>query len=141
VDGHLVGEAGAEQAAAHRVVDPEVRGPVVAAPLHLADGPGVTAQCGKHGPLAQLGLQVAVGRRGVDLGEDDVDHPVEEVVLVGDVVVERHRLDVELLGKLAHPLGRGGSRPRAGRVRAGTRPARTPWGVATSATSTRSRSC
>ena len=38
----------------------------------------------------------------LDLAEDDVDHPVEEVVLVGDVVVERHRLDAELLGELAH---------------------------------------
>ena len=38
----------------------------------------------------------------VDLAEDEVDHAVEEVALVGDVVVERHRLDAEDLAELAH---------------------------------------
>jgi len=52
--------------------------------------------------LAQLRLPVAAGQGRLDLAEDDVDHPVEEVVLVVDVVVERHRLDAELLGELAH---------------------------------------
>ena len=31
-----------------------------------------------------------------------VDHAVEELVLVGDVVVERHRLDPERFAELAH---------------------------------------
>ena len=40
--------------------------------------------------------------RQVDLAEDEVDHPVHEIVLVGEVVVEGHRLDPELLAELAH---------------------------------------
>jgi hypothetical protein len=39
---------------------------------------------------------------GRHLGEDAVDHPVEEVVLVGDVLVERHGLHAELVTQLAH---------------------------------------
>ena len=41
-------------------------------------------------------------RRELDLAEDDVDHAVEELVLVGDVLVERHRHDAELLREAAH---------------------------------------
>ena len=41
-------------------------------------------------------------RRRFDLAEDDVDHPVEELVLVRDVVVERHRAYAELVCELAH---------------------------------------
>lgn len=41
-------------------------------------------------------------RGQVDLAEDDVDHAVEDVVLVGHVVVERQGLDPEFLGELAH---------------------------------------
>ena len=47
-------------------------------------------------------LPVGVREGRLDLAEDDVDHAVEEVVLVGDVVVERHRLDAERLAELAH---------------------------------------
>jgi hypothetical protein len=42
----------------------------------------------------------------LDLGEDQVDHPVEELALVGHVVVERHRLHPQGLAELAH--GEGG---------------------------------
>ena len=38
----------------------------------------------------------------VDLADHDVDDAVQNVVLVLDVVVERHRLDAERLGELAH---------------------------------------
>ena len=41
-------------------------------------------------------------RRQLDLAEDEVGDAVQEVVLVGDVVVERHRLDPELLPEPAH---------------------------------------
>src|SRR6185295_17901058 len=44
---------------------------------------------------------VALGRH-LDLARHRVDDPVQEVVLVGHVVVERHRLDAELLTELAH---------------------------------------
>ena len=36
------------------------------------------------------------------LGEDEVDHAVEDVALARDVVVQRHRLDAERLRELAH---------------------------------------
>ena len=42
-----------------------------------------------------------VGGQG-DLGDDEVDHAVEHVVLVGHVVVERHRFDPEPQSELAH---------------------------------------
>ena len=37
-----------------------------------------------------------------DLTDDDLHHPVEEVVLAAHVRVERHRLDPELLAEPAH---------------------------------------
>ena len=37
----------------------------------------------------------------VDLAEDEVDHAIDDRFLVGDVVVDRHRLDVELGCELA----------------------------------------
>jgi hypothetical protein len=55
--------------------------------------------------LAQGRLPVPTGRGHVDLAEDDLDHAVEEVVLARDVVVERHRLDAELLREPAHRQG------------------------------------
>ena len=38
----------------------------------------------------------------LDLCEDDVDHAGDQFVFVGDVVVEGHRGDAELVGELAH---------------------------------------
>jgi len=52
-------------------------------------------------PLPQRLLPVPA-RGQVDLGEDEVDHPVEQGLLAGDVVVQRHRLDPERLPELAH---------------------------------------
>jgi hypothetical protein len=37
----------------------------------------------------------------LDLCRDELDHAVEEVVLVGHVVVEGHRLDLQLAGEPA----------------------------------------
>jgi hypothetical protein len=107
VDGHLDREAGGAQAPEHRVVKPEVGRSVVCAPLHQADRPAVPREGvpRRDRPRAQGRLPVAVRRRGFDLAEDDVDHAVEQVVLAGDVVVERHRLDAELLRELAHGHG------------------------------------
>ena len=47
-------------------------------------------------------LPVSTVRREVDLAEYEIDDAVQDVVLVGDVVVERHRLDLELLTEPAH---------------------------------------
>ena len=38
----------------------------------------------------------------VDLADEDLDDAIQQVVLVPDVTVERHRLDAELLAELAH---------------------------------------
>ena len=72
--------------------------------LHQADGPGMP---GKHrsrrlGPLPHRRLPVGADGRQFDLAENDVDHPVEDVVLVGHVVVQRHGLDAHLLRESAH---------------------------------------
>ena len=40
--------------------------------------------------------------RHADQAEDDVDHSVDQVVLVLDVVVERHRLHAQGAGQLSH---------------------------------------
>ena len=50
------------------------------------------------------GPGLATPRRsgGSDLGVRRIDHSVEHVVLVRDVVVQRHRLDAELVGDLPH---------------------------------------
>ena len=89
-------------------------GPGVMRDSMMADGPAVTVEhlAGRDSPPAHRGLPVDVGRRQLDLAEDDVDHPVEELFLVGDVVVERHRACAELVCELAHrqrfePVARG----------------------------------
>jgi hypothetical protein len=67
---------------------------------------------GGERPSAHRRLPVDVRRRQLDLAEDDVDHLVEELLLVGHVVVERHRARAELVCELAHrqrldPVSRG----------------------------------
>ena len=47
-------------------------------------------------------LPIGCTRGQVDLAEDQVDHAVEELVLVGHVVVQRHGLDPEGFAELAH---------------------------------------
>jgi hypothetical protein len=48
---------------------------------------------------------VSVGVRQLPLGEHEVEHPVEEVVLVRDVAVQGHRLEPELVAKTPHRHG------------------------------------
>src|SRR6478672_3079254 len=50
-------------------------------------------------------MPVSIARRSVDLGEDHVDDAVEDLALVGHVVVDRHRLDAELLREGADRQG------------------------------------
>src|SRR5918996_3172537 len=57
---------------------------------------------GREDPLTDGRLPVGPGKRRVDLPDDDVDHPVEQLVLVGDVLVQGHRDDAELFGQVAH---------------------------------------
>ena len=75
-----------------------VAGPGAGARLQQRDRPGVAPQHlpGRVRPPPHLRAPVAAGRRQLDLAEDEVDDAVEDLVLVGDVVVDRHRLDAEL---------------------------------------------
>ena len=90
------------QATHHGVAVTEVRGSRGAG-LHLGDRPGVPEQRRSHrpGPLAQRHLPVDPGGE-LDLFEDDLDHAVEQFVLVCDVLVERHRRSAELLSEVPH---------------------------------------
>ena len=56
----------------------------------------------REDPVADRRLPVGVGAGGIDLADDDVEHAVEQLVLVGEVLVERHRHHVELLREPAH---------------------------------------
>lgn len=56
---------------------------------------------GRHASRAHGFLPVEVGGRQVDLGEHHLDHPVDDLLLGGDVVVDRHRAHIEGGGQLA----------------------------------------
>ena len=62
-------------------------------------------RAGGHDPSPHGGLPVGVLRGWLDLPDHDVDDAVEDVLLVPDVVVERHRVDTEDLAELAHADG------------------------------------
>ena len=57
---------------------------------------------GRDSDLADFGAPVGFAGRQDDLAKRGVEDAVQDGVLVGDVVVERHRLDPELVGQLAH---------------------------------------
>jgi hypothetical protein len=57
---------------------------------------------GRDRDLTNSGLPIGLAGREDDLAPRCVHDAVQDVVLVGDVVVQRHRLDPELLGELAH---------------------------------------
>ena len=69
-----------------------------------AGRPGMAGEdiVGRDRPATHRLLPVVYVESQVDLARDELDHAVEDVVLVGHVVVQRHRLDAELLGELAH---------------------------------------
>src|SRR3954469_13688580 len=77
----------------------QVGGPRIAPRLEQPDGPAMSRQnlTRRVGPRAHLRPPVPAGHGKLDLAEDDVDERGEDLVLVGDVVVDRHRLDAELL--------------------------------------------
>ena len=53
-------------------------------------------------PVVGAGREVDTVDAFLDLGDEDVDHSVEDVLLVVHVVVERHRLYAERFGEVAH---------------------------------------
>ncbi len=99
-------EPGGTQAADHRVVVAQVGHPGVAPRVEETDRPRVAQQrlaAGDPTVGAAPRTPVAGADRGhVHLFDDVVDHAVEHVLLAGDVVVERHRLDADLPGETAH---------------------------------------
>ena len=108
VGGHRDVEAARPEAADHRVVVAQVRRTGMPARLHQADRPAVAQQrvADRDRPLPHGGPPVgATGGGQLDLAEDEVDDAVDELVLVGEVVVKGHRLDAELLAQLAHAEG------------------------------------
>jgi hypothetical protein len=72
--------------------------------LHQPDRPAVARQrlARRDGPASHGRPPVLVDRRRLDFAEDDVDHPIEELILVRHVLVERHRHHAELLREPAH---------------------------------------
>ena len=70
----------------------------------------------ERSPLAHLRPPVPAGHRKLDLAEDDVDERGKDLVLVSDVVVDRHRLGPELLRE-----GADGERPQSAAVGDGER--------------------
>ena len=91
----------------HRVVVAQVRRTWVPPRLHQADRPAVAGQdvVDRDRAPTHRAPPIVAGDRHLDLGPDEVDDAVEELVLVGEVVVDRHRLDAELLAELAHAEG------------------------------------
>src|SRR5450631_4341403 len=72
--------------------------------LHPADRPGVSAQDVSRGAgaISHRRLPLAAPRRQLDLPEHHIDHAVEDLVLVRDVVVQRHGFDLQAVRQPAH---------------------------------------
>ena len=79
-------------------------GLTLASPHHQAARPAVAQEDLVRRDRGPTDRRLPVGLAGghLDLARDQLDDAVQEVVLVGHVVVERHRLDPELLAELAH---------------------------------------
>ena len=56
-------------------------------------------------PPCHPAAPVANGQRKVDLGEDEVEDAVENLTLIRHVVIDRHRLDPEVLGERPNRQG------------------------------------
>lgn len=119
------GESAAAQATEHGVVVRERDGPGVLARLQHAQRPAMAQQHLAHrAHAAPHGLlPVERGVRHLDLAEHEIHHAVENRLLVGEVVIERHRLHAQLLGSARYDviLDVGGNHPLA-RLRRAMRP-------------------
>src|SRR5437660_11778754 len=64
----------------------------------------MSQQCvvSRYGTRAYRCLPLLVRGWKLELAQDQIDDAVQEVVLIGDVVVERHGLDAQHLPELAH---------------------------------------
>src|SRR5438309_8383286 len=52
--------------------------------------------------MPDSGLPIGSGGRRIDLADDHIDHSVQELFLVGHMLVERHRDDPQLLSEISH---------------------------------------
>ena len=106
VIGQVLGEAGLAKGAQHELGSSHAVG-AFRPPPPEARRPGVAQQnfVGRDRLLSHPGFPVGSVGRLIDLAHDRLDDAVEDLVLVGHMVVERHRLDAELLAELAHAEG------------------------------------
>src|SRR3546814_1159012 len=74
--------------------------------VHHPDRPGVARQHGpdRERPLPHCHPPVALRRRQADLAKDDVHHPVQDVVLVGDVRSEEHTSELQSLMRISYAV-------------------------------------
>jgi hypothetical protein len=95
------------QAPHHGVVVLGARGAGIHPSLHQADRPGMAPQrlTSSHPAPAQFRPPGTPDGGGVHLGEDDIDHAVEELFLVREMAIEGHRGGVQLLREAAHAEG------------------------------------
>ena len=105
--GHRDVEAGRPEPADHRVVVAQVRRTGMSPRLHQPDRPAMAraARRGLRSPAAAWPSSSRSRLGAADLAEDDVDHRVDEVVLVREVAVEGHGRDAEHLRQRAHGEG------------------------------------
>jgi hypothetical protein len=104
---HLHREAGRPQGADGRVVVSQRCRAWRLPRFQEPDGPGVASQHSpsRVGSLNDLRPPVTVGGRQLYLAEDQIHDAVENLLLVGNVVVERHWLDAEFVGERSHRQG------------------------------------
>ena len=93
----------------HRIVVAQRRRPRRGSPLHHRRRPRVAAEdlAGGGAPVPHRSLPGQVLRWQVDLREHHVHDPVEDLLLAGHVVVDRHRLHAEGGGEAGHDQRRG----------------------------------
>jgi hypothetical protein len=101
---HLDGETGPAAACDHCLAVAQVRRARVRPRLHQADRPGVAHEdvAGRGRAPAHRLLPITLTRGQLDLGEHEVDHAVEQLVLVRDVVIERHGAGAEFATQPTH---------------------------------------
>jgi hypothetical protein len=123
VGGHLDRESRASKASQDSIVMLQGGGSGRGPRGHQGDRPRVAPErlAGGFSTVTHRRFPVCSDDRQCNLGEDNVDHAVEELVLVGDVVVQRHRLDADGLAELSHA-----ERPDPALVREGHRRAEHP---------------
>jgi len=104
VVGHLGREASLPESSEQRLHIAESRWTDPGRRHHEVASPGMAQEdlmC-RDGAPAEGRLPVAVLGGTLDLADDKIQDAIEDVVLVGQVVVKRHRLDAKPLRELAH---------------------------------------